>query len=59
MLSATATNKALASVAVDKREAVKWYKRAADAGHTIVKVNLGNIYKTGECATVNKSETFK
>ena len=35
-------------VATDAREAVKWYTRAAEAGHTIAQNNVGWCYANGE-----------
>jgi TPR repeat protein len=29
-------------------KAAEWYKKAADQGHTVAQMNLGNCYKFGE-----------
>ena len=46
-------------VAIDKREAFKWYKCAAEAGDSIAQFNLGVMYRVGEGIAVNNSEAFK
>ena len=35
-------------VAADAREAVKWYTRAAEAGHVSAQYNLGACYADGD-----------
>jgi len=34
-------------VAADAREAVKWFTRAAEAGHASAQINLGSCYANG------------
>jgi len=46
-------------IAVDKAEAVKWYKRAADAGDANAQNNLGVCYAKGAGVAVNKAEAVK
>ena len=37
-----------AGVAEDDREAVKWYRRAAEQGDASAQLNLGFMYSNGE-----------
>ena len=43
----------VAGVPADHREAVKWYKRAAEAENKEAMYNLSNIYEHGEGTAVN------
>ena len=46
-------------VAIDKREAIKWYKLAAEAGNANAQLNLGCCYDNGDGVAVDKHEAFK
>ena len=46
-------------VTVDKREAFKWYTRAAEAGHAPAQFNLGVYYLNGNGVKVDKHEAVK
>ena len=43
----------------DYAEAVKWYKLAADQGHTPAQYNLGHCYYYGEGVQSNRSEAIR
>ena len=46
------------ALAVDKREAIKWYKLAAEAGYVNAQFNLGVCYLKGDGIAVDKSEAI-
>ena len=46
-------------VAVDKAEAVKWYKRAAEAGDAASQYALGYCYANGDGVVSNEAEAVK
>ena len=46
-------------VSVDKREAIKWFTRAAEAGNANAQKCLGLIYKTGTGVDVDIQESNK
>jgi TPR repeat protein len=47
------------NVAVDKEEAAKWFRKAADLGDKEAMYNLGVCYLTGEGVPEDKTETVK
>lgn len=46
-------------IAVDKRAAIKWYTRAANAGNAAGQYNLGAAYYHGMGVDVNRDEGIK
>ena len=46
-------------VTQDKKEAVKWYRLAAEQGHALAQYNLGVSYDNGEGVTQDKEEAAK
>ena len=46
-------------VPVDKAEAARWYRKAAEQGHTSAQYNLGLIYAYGEGMSENDAEAVK
>eukprot|EP00729_Bicosta_minor_P032519 gene32519-biopygen16267 len=43
----------------DYEEALKWYRKAAEAGHATAQYNLSVAYINGECVTQDRSEGLK
>ncbi len=46
-------------VPVDYKEAVRWYRKAAEAGHAVAQYNLGICYANGQGVTQDYSEAVK
>ena len=46
-------------VSVDDKEAVKWFRKAAEGGHADAQNNLGVFYERGEGITQDYSEAVK
>ena len=44
---------------MDKAEAVKWYRKAAEQGHSDAQNNLGACYDEGDGVAVDKAEAVK
>ena len=44
---------------VNKKEALKWYKKAAEQGYGEAQYNLGLMYDNGEGVEINKQEAIK
>ncbi|WP_295388321.1 tetratricopeptide repeat protein, partial [Thiolapillus sp.] len=43
----------------DLKEAVKWYRRAAEQGYALAQYNLGVIYNNGQGVQQDKKEAVK
>jgi hypothetical protein len=46
-------------VDVDKEEAFRYYKIAADQGHADAQYNVGSCYVNGDGVHVDKAEAFR
>jgi TPR repeat protein len=43
----------------DHAEAAKWYRLAAEHGHALAQLNLGNLYETGQGVSTNAAEAVQ
>ncbi len=46
-------------VAINKSEAVRWFREAAEQGDAMAQTYLGRCYLDGEGVTINKEEALK